>query len=412
MRYRLTWVTAIFFAITFSLVLTYAGASQEASVSEDIEVAVAQPILTVASDLKVPRSIQQAKIEPETASPWADYPNNCETFTVYQGRYNPKTRRHALNYQRNRFKRTYSDQRRTRELIKMVAREMGADPAVLLAIADHESTWNPEAIHILNQDLDANRKARQRFAYSQVRETKLRQQLSSTNARNADYWDLKRELNNTLVYKGNPFWSARVQYDMVIPARTKADGTEVPEARLQDWQSVWSYGYGLYGMNSVLYTRVLDSQAPPWALCGDEGITATIAAIWALRNQQAECDHLSRTQPEKYGTDGGSRLGVIRRWARGQCGPAKLGPGWQRVLDRHDFDWDAQAKFGVKFPQYQMVKKGGKWRYLKDEEGEKIRTDVLDVIDHMRVKAEEQELLRPEPLKRKKPGTAPVIARR
>jgi hypothetical protein len=409
---------ALITATVSSFALTHAKQD-----SDQVDVEIASPIkknltstlspkLMTTSHYTIPQKLQEKTVEPKNTNPWADYPNRCETFTVYQGKYNRKTKRHSLHYRRNRFERSRKDRDRTRSLIRMVAREMGAEPELLLAIAHHESSWNPEAIHILNRDQEANRQAWEKFSYSERRENDLREQLRQTNATNADYWHLRRALSKVQIYKGNPYWNTKLQYDYVVPERTLDDGSEAPEARITEWQSVWSYGYGLYGMNSILYTRILDSTAPPWVLCADEGIVATVTAIWALRAQQAECASLSQSNPVKYGTEGGSYKGVLRRFAKGQCGKGELGSSWLRVMEKHDIDWDASAQLGQRFPQYEMVRKGKRLRFAKDDEGEKIRTDPMEVIEHMKTRAEELDLLRPEPLKRKNPDTAPIVASR
>jgi len=358
---------------------------------------------------------------------WAAYDNHCESFTVVEGTKLIRNRRgehvYPVHHRRNRYKRSRADQRRTRELVRLVAKEMGANREgqyLVDMIAYHESTWNPEAIHILNGDLDANQKAWKRHSYSPARERDLEYRLKRADARSKAFWNVKAALSDIRLYKNNKHWDDRLEYIHQIPERTYR-GKKTPSSQWKDQRSVWAFGYGLYGMNAVLYTHVIARDAPPWVLCADEGIVATVAAIWALREQQASCAYLSQKDSAKYGHDGSSVRGIVRRWGAGTCGKGKPGKAWQRVmadvaqdLAKRDvnFTWETVPDLGEDFPRYEMVKRGGKLRYKKDENGRRIRTDPLAVIEHMRVKAAEAGLLRPEPLKRKTPGTEPVIVAR
>ena len=48
---------------------------------------------------------------------------------------------------------------------------------------------------------------------------------------------------------------------------------------------------------------------------------------------------------------------------------------------------------------------------MKDENGDKIPTDRMAIVEHMLKKAEAKGLLREEPIQLKVPGTEPVIIR-
>jgi hypothetical protein len=374
---------------------------------------------------------------------WVDYPNACETFTVIEGSKRVKNEKtgkmkYPLRFKRNRFKRKRSDQRRTRELIRLVAQEMGANEAgqyLVDMIAHHESSWNPEAIHILNRDLDKNLEAREHFSYDAGREKQLQQKLQTTSAKTPVFWKIKAELANLRMYKGNPFWNAQLEYAHKIPERTlHAETTEAME--FTERRSVWGYGYGLFGMNSVLYTHVFDKTAPPWVLCGDEGIIAVVTAIWALREQQSDCAYLTNKNPERWGTNGGNARGVVHRFASGHCGDGKFRGAWRRLMESYDahIDWDKAPDFGNLFPKYKMHRKRGKWVYTyetvkdpktgetkrdererpvyrRDSKGRKVRipTDRQAILAHMREKGAEKGLLREQPLERKKPDSDPVV---
>lgn len=358
------------------------------------------------------------------ANRWAQYANVCETFSVLEAEKLVKNKRgervYPLRYRRNRYDRKLSHQRRTRDLIALVAREMGVDregQILVDMLAHHESSWNPEAIHILNGDLTANQDAWERHSYSEKREKELRAKLKETDARSQKYWAIKAQLADLRMYADNPYWHAQLEYTRHVPERAVAGGT-VPAREFQEYRSVWAFGYGLFGMNAVLYTHVFAEDAPPWLLCSDEGIVAVVAAIWALREQQSTCEYLSKKDPEKYGADGGSVRSIIRRWGAGQCRKGvPNGAAWRRLMadaQKHTsrgtrFAWDTVPDFGNNFPKYEMEKRRGKWRYKKDSEGRRIKTDPEAVIAHMREKADAAGILRPEPLKRKNPGTEPVV---
>jgi hypothetical protein len=360
-----------------------------------------------------------------TTNPWHNYPNECETFTVIQSpklvRRKDGTKSYPLRYRRNRYHRPRSDLDRTKQIIELVAKEMGVKPVKLFTgHASHEASLNPEAIHILNPDLDANSRAWTRHSYNRSKELALEAQLAKADARTKEFWSVKAKLADVRLYKGNPHWNDRLQYNYVIPETKGREGQKIPGERMPESRNVWQFGYGLYGMYAVGYVKNWDREAPPWILCSHQGVVATIINIWAARKAQAECAALSANNPDKYGTDGGSNLGVLRRLARGKCSDAKLGPKWQKLMAQYEkagwIDWDATGDFGHKWPQYKMKKRKGKWVYVKDENGKKIPTSREDILAHMLQKIEEKGLLRPEPLVRKpergtneKVGHEPII---
>lgn len=355
-----------------------------------------------------------------TTNPWHDYENACETFTVIEGTKRVKNKQGQrvwpVRHKRNRYKRKRSDQYRTRNLIKMIVKEMGGDAdaqRVVSMIAMHETSWNPEAIHILNPDLEANQKAFARHSYNRSNElaieARMRQVSQKTNK--DGYYDLKARLHDIRVYKDNPHWEDELQYIYKIPER-EYQGEQLPASEWKDSRSVWAFGYGLFGMNAVLFTHLWDHEAPPWILCGDEGIEATIAAVWALRRNQTECDNLTEQDSEKWGSDGGSARGVVRRFGRGRCSDKRLGKAWQKLMAEIDIDWDSHPDFGTKFPAYKRHMRGGKWRWTKDENKKYIRADREKILAHMREKATAKKLLRETPLERKDPDAVPIVVAR
>jgi len=376
-------------------------------------------------DVEAPLAADQTqpldlRTRPEALTPsvqrlWSSYPNVCESFNMIQSTHRVKDSKgrwhYPINYRRNRYVRTEEDKARTRKLIELVAKEMGVKhPKFFAAFALHESTWNPEAIHILNPDREANQRAWKRHSYSRNKELQLEAALRRTNAQQKEYWSIKADLADVRLYKGNPHWNDHVAYSYVIPAHTGRDGKEVPKQSTDESRNVWSFGYGLYGMYAVGYVKIWDKQAPPWILCADEGIVATIIQVWAARNNTKECDSLTSKNPEKWGHDGGTYHGVLRRLARGKCSDDPLGPKWRQLMRTFSsVPWDSHADFGNKWPEYEMERRGGKWRYKRDAEGNKIPSSREAVLQHMLKRAEEEGLLRPAPLELKRPGTEPRV---
>lgn len=355
----------------------------------------------VTPEEKLP-SLPVAAPAPENADPWKNIPNVCETFTAKQGKptYNKKLGKRVapINYQRNRYKYTISDQERTRDIIRLVAREMGVpEPDLFVAMALHESSAHPEAVHILNGDLSANRKAWDRHDYTAAKETALKARMRSNKG---DFWKARAALNTLMVYKDNPHWRSRIQFDLVIPDQTLAGGKTVKGKTLKDSRGVWQFGYGLYGHNAVLYTSTWDSSAPPWILCSHQGIVATIVQVWVARSAAYECNYLTKHEPKKYGTEGATYLGVLRRLATGRCSDRPLREDWQRLLKAYGDGPNPSAR-GGSVPWKAQAQFGKKW----DEK----TTDRKEILEHMLHRAEEEGLLRPQPLERKKENSEPDI---
>jgi hypothetical protein len=348
-----------------------------------------------------------------SAVAWSDYPYQCETFRVMEGKDRVRSRTlgqmvYPVNFRRNRERMTHADRRRTYALVRMVATEMGFDPNLVEMHASHESSGRPETIHILNPDRDANQDAYDRHSFSKEREASLRDQMSQISVHDRQYWRLKSRLVDTVRYKGNPHWETKLKYTRFIPERPP-----VPAESWDETQSVWWYGYGLYGMNAVLYTHIWDSKAPPWIMCSDEGIVATVMYVWVARDAKSKCEALTAKDSEKYGSDGGNNRGIIRRMAKGRCGKGTLGPVWRRLMREFEkekgVDWDASAQVGEKWPAWELYRNGEPKR---DKMGRKIPTDRLKVLEYMRKKAKKRGLLRTKPLARA-PGTEPrLVVRR
>jgi hypothetical protein len=256
----------------------------------------------------------------------------------------------------------------------MVVREMGGDreaQQLIAMIASHESSHNPQAIHILNPDREANQKAWVRHRYDAAQERRLLDKMASTSANSPEYWTHKAQLRDLQLYKDNPYWDENLVYLRKIPERLQ--GSHVtPAAEFPEISSVWSFGYGLYGMNAVLFTHYWDTTAPPWVLC-DDGIIATVVAVWSLREAQKECDLLTQKSSERWGSDGGTSYGVVRRFARGHCSDKKLGPVWTDLMKTYHIETESRPNLGKKFP----------WK----------ETDRVELLNHLREQARKENLL-------------------
>lgn len=334
-------------------------------------------------------------VAPVPVNPWSTVPYQCETFTVFEREKAvwSKTLRQKVypaNFKRNRHRLLSADKRQNYALARMVASEMGFDPTLVEMHADHEASGRPDVIHILNPDRAANRGAWEKYSYSTHKEAALEDRMGELSVHDRKYWVAKATLANVRRYKGNPNWNTFLKYERHVPKRG-----EVPKEMWEESQSVWTYGYGLYGMNAVLYTHVWDSQAPPWIMCANQGIVATIMYVWVARDAKSKCDQLSAKDPEAYSADGGNNRGIIRRMAKGRCGKGRLGPVWRRLMgeykSKYGIDWEASAEVGSKWPQFELYKNG---KPKRDGDGRRIPTDRRKVLDHMVHKAEKLGLLR------------------
>jgi len=405
--------------------LTPDGGEEAGSVVTTLEKHDTETTVNEATNTALPRKTSAPQVAQHKTNPWHDYTNVCETFTVVEGTKKVRNKDGQMvwpsRHRRNRYNRKKSDTRRTQALVKMVVKEMGGDAdaqRIVAMIAMHESSFNPEAIHILNPDREANQKAWQRHNYSPYLEQSIESKMESASAKTNDenYYGLKSRLSDIRLYKGNPHWNDQLEYSYKIPEREHR-GEKFPASEWTENRSVWAFGYGLYGMNAVLFTHLWDHEAPPWILCGDEGIEATISAVWALRRIQTECDGLSKQNAAKWGSEGGSARGVVRRFARGQCSDKRLGKAWEKLMEEigegdNGVDWDAHVDFGTKFTRYDRHMRGGKWRWTRDENKKRVPADRTMILAHMREKAEANGLLREAPLTRKDPDSEPVIVKR
>lgn len=190
------------------------------------------------------------------------------------------------------------------ELIEVVADELGADDLateLLERKARLEASLNPGSVHVLNGDLEANR-----------RWARFGRDLA------AERWQ-----------------SARVP----IFEDVRGELVEVGDA------DAWSIGRGLYGMNSGLYMRHWSADAPPWSLC-DPAI-ATVVAIWSIREGQERCDDKSLRQAYRWLSAGTCK----ERSAAKEANFDRLARGNVRGAKLPKISANADGDFGTRWPK-------------------------------------------------------------
>jgi len=221
----------------------------------------------------------------------SEFPGQCEALTTSKN-----------GPQLQRVRRSDPSKAEVVAVIRAVAAELGADPQLLLAIAAHESTWAPGALHVLPEDRSAGLAAWQGATFSEARVQKYKSILAQGSA-HPRFYPAKLGMWRMSLYKENAYWDAK----------TMVGDQEI---------NVWTWGYGLYGMAPVLYVRLWDTTSPPWVLC--DPVVATATLVWALRGQKASC----AAQGEV-----GTVEQVVARYATGKCGN-KVKKSWKGVLTK------------------------------------------------------------------------------
>lgn len=298
-----------------------------------------------------------SEISPDKTSKgiW-DVANVCDTFE------RRVTKDNKSRYRRIRVPWTKEDRKRTKQLAKTIAQEMGADPRYLLLAMARGSGYNPHAIHILNPDIEAHVNAYKKFRWSEKKEKRLAEIVSAGPQSYSDkrYYKAKRDLRRVQTYKDNPYYEQRVTYDVVMP-----NGDRYKES-----MPVFNYGTGPLDMNSVYFVKHWDKNSPPWIFCSHQGIPAFITMIWALRKSQKECISLEKQGKLPEGT--GNTWGVIdRRYAVGRCKEPS-----QKFVNRakkRGLDPNGKARLGKKWPRE--------------------TTNRQEILEHMINKAKEQGLI-------------------
>ncbi|NVB37903.1 hypothetical protein G6O69_08655 [Pseudenhygromyxa sp. WMMC2535] len=250
----------------------------------------------------------------------------CERFEV-------RMREGGRSWHR-RLRRTWTeaDRVRFRSLVELVAKEMGAEPRLLELWALRESTYNPYAIHVLNPDLEASATSWRKHRWDPERAAQLEESMAALGARDPEYWQAKAELARISRFRGNDFYDALVEFEVV-----DRDG-----ARARRRTSYWGYGYGPYGFNPTYFLATWDAEAPPWVFCNDDGLAAIVTAIWAAREHQRECESL--------GFEGSYEV-VNRRFSAGHCAARpKADRRFGERARRRGLAPESEAKLGRDWP--------------------------------------------------------------
>lgn len=222
---------------------------------------------------------------------------------------------------------TIAEQNRTKDLIRVVAKEMGADPDMFLIWALRESSYRWFKRHQLNPDMEAARTAWKKHRPSETRERELTEMLEAKPD-----WSAKAELDRITIYRDNPTYAAA-------------------------WR--WSTGYGLYGMQPVYHVKRWDPNAAPELLC--DPVVATIVAIWAARAGKSICSSTGH---------GDSYQVVNRIFSTGHCTPGVHEDRFAIRAQRRGLDYLETAQLGSKWPQ--------------------ATTDRAEVLAHMNAKIAER----------------------
>lgn len=290
------------------LILATLGASQSCARSiaaESIEVSA--PEQRVWARPAAPRA---EVAEPPRAS--LDLPDSCRRLVVREverevyGRIVVERRIgkvRATSWMRDEAKR-WQHQQDLRRLIYAIGDELGADRLASEMVwrkAIMESSGDAANVHVMNEDIRANRGA-----------------ASKGRARAADRW--KR---------------ARVPVYQVQRGRLRKVGTH----------DAWSLGRGLYGQVTGLHMHRWSADAPPWSLC--DPIVATVTVFWAMRAGIEECR-------------GSTLRDAYRRFSSGKCAIRedelearfdRLARGKVRGLRLDAFDPDAPAVLGDRWDE-------------------------------------------------------------
>ncbi len=254
-------------------------------------------------------------------------PYRCETFHV---EVDDRGRR---RYRRHRRRWTRRDQVRYRRLLALVAREMGADPRLFQLWALRESSYRPDAVHVLDPDRSASRRAWERMRYTRAREVMLERAMARARRGARAYYEARSALSRIRTFRDNPTYEDVVEIPVRFP-----DGRTAKERVMR-----WHLGYGPFGMNPVYFLPVWDATAPPWVFCDADGLAAAVTAVWSARRAAAECRALGYEPTYEV---------VNRRFSGGRCTPRPaLDAAFRRRARVRGLDPDAPARLGRRFPR-------------------------------------------------------------
>ncbi len=238
--------------------------------------------------LAFPDVAPSLELKPRPSSPELVYLDRCEGLRVDDEGRLRRVRLPLSKAQRDRQRREMRETiRRTAAAFEPgEARELAA---ALSAWALRESSYRPEALHVLSPDLDAAASSSRRVEASHA------------------------------------FSKATVPLHF-------------PDGKTADVDA-WEFSRGLFGMAPALWLRRWDAgteSTPPWALCDERVALAT--AIWAARAHLREC--VSRGYPSTWRT-------LNRRFSSGHCEerPERFERSWTHRARGQGLDPDASVRF-------------------------------------------------------------------
>ncbi len=220
--------------------------------------------------------------------PYNALPNICGEFHVQINK-NGKNK-----YIWDRRPETEQDKIKAKQMARLVAHEMGADPSLILFWAGRGTNHIAQSLHIKEEDRKAHKKFYKKLAHYYI--------------------------NNNLFWEYDYY--KIVNYDNEI------------ELGMEPY---FYKAYGPLDMNSVLYTYRWDSDSPPWIFCNHYGLISYITAIWSARIFQKKCKY------KNYAA-------IDRMYARGQC-YYKSVPSLRKVAKKYGIDTKAKAQLGDKWKQ-------------------------------------------------------------
>lgn len=257
-------------------------------------------------------------VEENPSKPW-NVPNQCEGIERKDGK-----------YKRIRKEWTEEDEQRFQKIIEIVAREMGADPKIFYLWGRREGDFRPSTLMLKIQDVRANRNAWRDHKWTKEKEEELLEIMRNSPQRGPGsevYYQARAKYNKIQKYKNNPWYDYTRTY--------------INEWGKKKEINTWHYGHGSFGMNTTLYVRLWDRQAPPWILCYDEGIISVVVVIWAARKQ---LDHCRRQgYPQTYGV-------LDRRFSSGHCSK-QYSKGFLRRAKKLGMRPNAKPRLGDKWDQ-------------------------------------------------------------
>lgn len=280
-------------------------------------------------------------------SQWEPYPYTCTDIVAYE------TRKGDLIFKSTNDEIPESQTERTREIVKLVASEMGADPRLFLIWAKRESKFRYDIVGVHPSDISANQDAWEDHRWSTEKHSYLSDILEDPTHEN--YWKAKGEYQKIQKFVDNPYYN----HEISVPVFIK--NSDEPSKYVK--VNAWSFPYGLYSMNSALYG---EPDMPPWAHCDDDGVFSTIKAVWASRKFQNQCESLGFVGD--YGT-------IDRRFSRGHC-MENASKDFSKRAASHHLNVKTRARLGKKFPK-KSTKKDVIIQHMKDRVKEECLTEEL-----------------------------------